>query len=267
MLGGYRLARVLGSGGMGVVYEAEALAAEDLRVAVKVLRRDPVDGDLEVKRFEREIGITCRFAHPGLIRVLDFGAEDGCPYLVMELLAGCTLRSMCHKQPMALEDFRRLFPPIVEAVAHAHSLGVVHRDLKSSNVIVTDDGRPVVLDFGVSKGGTQTRITASGAVVGTPQYMAPEQADGDTPTERSDQYSLGVVAFEMLAGRLPFEGELMPMLALKLYSDAPPMQTMRSDTPAPLGAVVDRMLRREPEDRFESLQAVSEALGAWTRSE
>lgn len=243
-LGAYRLVERLGAGGMAAVYRAldEETLEEREPVAVKVLHGRP-SRDAE-ERFRREAMVCSRLNHPNLVRILDAGDQDGVLYLAMELVRGQTLRGRRASRAVVQEIFA--------GVGAAHSLGIVHRDLKPDNIMITAQGRVVVMDFGLARRDDLVRATATGGVIGTPAYMAPEQIRGEEVDARADQYSLGVMLYEMLAGALPFEGEPLTLL-MKHLSESP------SPLPAPYSPVM-RMLEKQPQDRFPSLAAAWEAL-------
>jgi serine/threonine protein kinase len=209
-IGPYRVLRVLGEGGMGVVYEAEQTAPVHRRVAVKVLRQGFEFSDI-VARFEAERQALAVMTHESIAKVLDAGASDtGSPYFVMELVRGIPITEFCDNSKLTTHQRVALFIPVCRAIQHAHQKGVIHRDLKPSNILVTEaDGQPIpkVIDFGIAKATGQrltekTLVTQFGQAMGTPAYMSPEQAEmsGLDVDTRTDVYSLGVVLYELLAG-------------------------------------------------------------------
>ena len=211
LVGPYRVLRVLGSGGMGIVLEAHQCEPVDRRVAIKLVRAG-LDTRRVLERFDRERRALAVMNHPNIARVFDAGsAEGGRPYFVMELVDGCSITEYCDRHKLRTAERLDLFAVVCEAVQHAHRKGLIHRDLKPSNLMVTEiDGRPVikVIDFGIAKATSEDTlpqlVTRAGEMVGTPEFMSPEQARGDEIDTRSDVYSLGVVLFELLVGELPF---------------------------------------------------------------
>ncbi|HEY6562905.1 MAG TPA: serine/threonine-protein kinase, partial [Pirellulaceae bacterium] len=233
-LGKYRLLRRLGTGGMGDVFEAEQDSPRRL-VALKIIPPFHLSPSL-LKRFEFEAEILGRLDHPGIARVYEAGTAESPvgpqPYFAMELVRGVALDQWPLERQPPLADRISLLVQLCDAVQHAHQQGVIHRDLKPSNILVTDDGRPKVLDFGVARavggdtvaGGT-TFHTASGQILGTLQYMSPEQAAGDSRDvdTRSDVYALGVIAYQLLSDRLPYDVSHQPMhQAVRLIRDVEP---------------------------------------------
>ena len=271
LAGKYLVEQLIKRGGMGAVYRGKHVLM-DKTVAIKVLRPSLAVDDVVVARFSREAKAASRISHPHAVSVTDFGeAENGVVFLVMEYLDGRTLKEVIKSEgPMALERVVEIVRQVTGALDAAHQQGVVHRDLKSDNIMLsqTNGGDwAKVLDFGIAKiqqleGMRDVDITAPNLVVGTPQYMSPEQCSQTGPIDaRSDIYSLGVIVFEMLAGRVPFTGESPTMIMMKQVQDAPPsLIASRRDLPAGVGAVVARALRKQPADRFQTAGELSEAL-------
>ncbi len=273
--GRYRLVELIGEGGMGQVFEAEHL---DLRrkVAIKTLvAQGGVDPQL-VQRFEREAHTLAAVAHPNIVTVTDYGVHEDLPYLVMERLEGRSLAALLETRgTLSVEHATALMRQVLAGLGHAHARGLVHRDLKPGNVWVEthDDGEHVkLLDFGFAKfveaeGGPL--LTAVGIVVGTIAYMSPEQASGGAIDHRSDLYSAGVLFYEMVTGRRPFEGEPVEILRAHLTADPPPLREARpdGDFSPELEAVVKRALEKKPALRFESAGELAKALQAATARE
>ncbi len=179
----------------------------------------------------------------------------------MELVRGKRLRDIIPENGLSLKEFMDAFRPIVKALEFAHGKGIVHRDLKPQNIMITEEGRIVVMDFGLARGEGSSTITASGAAIGTPAYMSPEQASGKKFDTRTDQYSLGVMAFQMLTGQLPFYDENTVNIMLKHITEPPPpLRNIRKDLPEALENVILKMLEKDPADRYESLKEVRTTL-------
>jgi serine/threonine protein kinase len=273
LAGKYLIEKLIKRGGMGSVYLGKHVLM-DKRVAIKVLRPSlALDNDI-VARFSREAKAASRISHPHAVTVTDFGEdENGVVFLVMEYLDGRTLKEIIKSDgPMSLGRVVEIVRQVAGALDAAHQQGVVHRDLKSDNImLVRHDGGDwaKVLDFGIAKikqpeGVRDVDITAANLVIGTPQYMSPEQCSQSSPIDaRSDVYSLGVIVYEMLAGRVPFTGESPTVIMMKQVQDAPPsIVEARPDLPASMAKVIARALAKQPSDRFQTAGEFSEALSA-----
>jgi serine/threonine-protein kinase len=273
MLGSYRILGELGSGGMGAVYRARHVVLERM-VAVKLLRPELTTNRELVRRFVNEAKAASAIRHPGIVDVLDFGhAPDGRAYYVMELLEGESLaHRIATRGRLPERDAARIARAIASALAAAHDRGIVHRDLKPDNVVLVSDPdlgeRPKVLDFGIAKLGdlapNATKYTETGALIGTPLYMAPEQARAASHIDhRADLYSLGCMLYEMLVGEPPFvaigAGELV---ALHLFGVPERPSERGVALAAELEHVVMRLLEKEPSERFQTAAQVSDALAA-----
>lgn len=262
VLGRYRLLERIGAGGMATVYRAippEAKSREEV-VAVKVMRRELAQDPEMAGRFQREAKLTGALDHPNIVRVYDWGDQDGLAYLAMEWMDGGTLRQAMQGQPAALEDGWDALFPLCDAVQYAHSKGVIHRDLKPENIMITQNGLLKVTDFGLARTGQCDQITASGAVLGTPAYMAPEQIEGLNPGPAMDQYAIGVIAFEILTGQLPFGDCDSVNQIFKTMTEKPFPPSHFRDLPPQVDQVLLKMLAKKPKDRYESVQAAAQAL-------
>ncbi len=274
LAGRYRLVSPIACGGMAEVWEGrdEVLGRA---VAVKVLRSH-LSGDATfVERFRREAVTAARLSTPGIVATYDTGLDAGTAYIVMELVAGRTLRQLLDGAgPLDVGLATAIAAQIAGALAHAHHAGLVHRDVKPANVLVCDDEvsgvRVKVTDFGIAKAraGIGTDLTQTGTVLGTPKYLSPEQVQGrDDIDQRSDLYSLGVVLFEMLTGRVPFQGSTDMAIALAHLHDTPPRATsLRPGLPLGLDALVARLLAKSPDDRPATAGEVRRALERMTPS-
>jgi serine/threonine-protein kinase len=253
--GRYRIDAVLGRGGMGVVLRAHDLEARrDL--ALKVLHPDIACDDQSVARFRREAEILARIEHPGVPRCFGLVAEGGELFFVTEFIDGRDLKSeLGERGPMAIPAALELAATVADALAAAHELGVVHRDVKPQNIMLGKDGRVCLVDFGVARLGGEgmDKLTATGSILGTPAYMSPEHFDSHRVDARSDLYSLGVVLFEALCGRLPFQAQSPLAMALAHRdSEAPGLRTLRPEVPPWLDRVVLRLLSKKPAARYSS---------------
>ena len=266
----YKLISMLGEGGIGAVFLAEDLQAAGTRVALKLLKRDVADDPTVLARFEREAVAMQALAHEHIVAPLGYGkSPEGEMCLVMEHIDGETLRTMLKrvKQP-PLWGVLEIARQIAAGLVRAHGLGVVHRDLKPENVMVRwlGEGKPHVkiLDFGMARllmGGPGTPLTRKGAVFGTPEYMPPEQAMGQPVDARADQYALGVMLFEMIAGTRPFKAKNPLEMLQKQIREAPPkLVELAPGTPPHVQAAVERMMAKKPDDRFPDVAAAAAAL-------
>ena len=264
VLGGrFRVEKILGTGASGVVYGVVDSMLQG-EVALKVLWERASAGDPAFERLRREIRAAQKARHPGVIAVNDIILLDDHPALVMEWVDGATLReSVRNSGHFGAERATAVAAKILDALSHLHSLGIVHRDLKSGNILMDKDGNPKLGDFGLAKGqDLGLSLTATGSVLGTPGYMAPEVIEGGTATVRSDLYSFGVVLFEMLTGRLPYEGSSGLEVASRQIKEPPQLEPLKEKgIPTWLRKVVGRLLERDPGDRFDSAAEVLSALG------
>ncbi|MFE3500654.1 serine/threonine-protein kinase [Kitasatospora sp. NPDC059160] len=264
VLGGrYTLVEKVGGGGMGSVWRAEdgVLARP---VAVKILRADLFEDGTGLQRFRREAQLVAAVDHPGIVGVHDYGESGGdgddahCAYIVMDLIEGRPLdRVLEDDGPMSAERALRLLADALDALHAAHRRGIVHRDLKPSNLMVREDGGVVITDFGIARAVASTKLTAPYAVIGTAAYMSPEQASGETTGPASDLYSIGVVGYELLVGRVPYQGEGPLQVALKHVNQ--PVPELPETFPAAVRALIATALAKQPEDRFESAAGMAAA--------
>ena len=258
----YRILRRIGSGGMADVYCAEDIHL-GRQVALKVLHRRFAQDQEFVERFRREASAAAGLAHPNVVGVFDRGRHDGTYYIAMEHLGGRTLKEIVEAEaPLAQERVIELGLQILQAAGFAHRHSVIHRDFKPHNVIVDEQGHAKVTDFGIARAGA-SEMTETGSIMGTAQYLSPEQAQGHAVTATSDLYSIGVLLYEMLAGRLPFEGDSAVSIALKHLSEPPPpISQLRPDVHPALESVVMAALAKDPARRWQSAEQFGEALTA-----
>ncbi|HEX7839241.1 MAG TPA: serine/threonine-protein kinase, partial [Kofleriaceae bacterium] len=274
VLGPYRIVRGLGRGAMGVVYEAEDPQLSR-SVALKVLAPLHACDDERRRRFRREARAAAAVVHPNVAAMYGVGHERGLEYLVMEYVAGITLGEAMRRRggPFEIAEAARLGEAIASGVGRAHELGIVHRDLKTENVMITDTGAVKVLDFGLAKllappagargelSGASHTMTFDGQILGTPAYMSPEQAKGRPVDARSDVFALGVVLYELVTGSRPFRGETAVELFIAIDRDEPRRPSaLNPHVPPALEAIVLRCLRKSPGERFASCREAAEAL-------
>ena len=267
--GRYRLIAPLGEGGMATIWRAvdEQL---DREVAVKILRPQFSSDPGFAARFKQEARAAGGLSHPNIVSVYDYGTDgaDGEQYIVMELVDGRDLSTILRDRgSLSIDDSVRIAIGVASALEVAHRKGIVHRDVKPGNILITDGGDVKVTDFGIARAVSEASMTVTGTTLGSVHYFSPEQARGDEVTGASDVYSLGIVLFEMLTGRRPFEADTAAAVALKRLNEDPPTPTaIGRPQPAGLEAIVMRALAREPADRFPDAGAMAEALRAWRRN-
>ncbi len=259
-LGPYRVVSALGDGGMARVYQAFQPAVNRY-IALKVLPRQFSADPQFFQRFQREANLVARLQHPHIVPVFDFGESDGYAFLVMPLIRGGTLASLLR---LPLTETVRVIRQVAAALDYAHANGVTHRDIKPSNILIDEWGNYLLADFGIARmAESATTLTQAGSLLGTPAYMSPEQAKGEAVGSASDIYSLGIVLYELLTGRVPFQAETPVAVALQ-HVCAPLPRPRRFNpalTPAQ-EAVVLKALARRPTDRFASAGALAQAFSA-----
>jgi serine/threonine protein kinase len=259
--GHYRVTDMLGRGGMGAVF-----LAEDLRlgrtVAVKVLRPDLASETAFVGRFEREARIAARLDHANIIPIYSVEEVNGLHYFVMKYIAGKSLDDLLKDGPLALPHGQAILWQVACGLGHAHQRGVIHRDVKPSNIMIDEGGRALVTDFGISKALHQdTQYTSTGQMVGTPRYISPEQAQGLPLDGRSDQYSLAVVGYQLLVGHLPLVADSVHALMYKhIYEIPPSARSVRPDVPEQMSDALQRAMSKDPGDRFPTMEEFATAL-------
>jgi serine/threonine protein kinase len=262
----FTVGRLLGEGGFAAVFRVR-----DKRhrrdVAVKVLDLGLTPSPSLAERFVREARTVARFEHPHIVPIYKVGGhKNEVLYIVMRCVDGPSLRQLLERRRrLSVRDATRIARQVADAVGYAHGHGVVHRDIKPDNILLDSRGHVLVSDFGIAKAAQEasTQLTTEGMVVGTPQYMSPEQATGERVDTRSDIYALGIVLYQMLAGAPPFDGEWAHAILMKQATAMPtPIRRMRSKVPAELAAVLDRMLAKDPTERYQTADEVSRALVA-----
>ncbi len=264
-LGKYRVLEPLGRGGMARVYRAYHPQL-DRYVAVKVLRSDLVEEQEFLARFQREARAVAALRHPNVVQVFDFDAQDGNYYMVMELLEGDSLRTRLNeyrarRKRMPLDELTRILLDVLAGLDYAHSEGMIHRDVKPANILLSRRGQAVLTDFGIAQIVGGTRYTVSGALMGTLNYMAPEQGLEGQCDVRSDIYSLGIVFYEMLMGDPPYDAETPLAILMKHVNDPLPVPRKRDPSiPKPFERVVLKTLSKRPQQRYQSAEEMAEAL-------
>jgi len=260
----YRLIERVGAGGMSVVHKAQDLALGRL-VAVKILH-DSLTGDPAfLERFRKEAQAAASLSHPNVVTIHDVGQDNSRHYIVMELVEGDDLKKIIrHWAPLSLEKALNLAVQICQGVGYAHRAGFVHCDVKPQNVLVTKGGRAMVADFGIARVITEATMSRGDLNWGTPHYFSPEQAAGEPATPASDVYAVGVILFEMLTGRLPFEADAPAALALMHIRDNPPLATdLRPDVPMPVARIIHKVLAKEPSARYRTADQLGRILQAF----
>jgi serine/threonine protein kinase len=254
-LGSYEIVERLGGGGMAVVYRAvqQPLGRE---VALKALSPDLFQDDGFVKRFEAEAKTLARLDHPNILPIYDFELNDGAAYLTMPLIRGGTLRDILNRGPLDTLTAWRYLREIGDGLQHAHDAGIVHRDLKPTNVLIHQDGRAMLADFGLARGaGQPTHLTTIGLAIGTPGYMAPEQVMGHDVDRRCDIYAMGVLTFEMLTGRLPYIGaNRMEVAYATVNSPIPSAAKLNPALPDELDQLLSKVLAKDPGERPQQVR-------------
>jgi serine/threonine protein kinase len=260
--GDYVLEKEIARGGMGVVFRAKQKSL-GRTVALKMILSDRVATDSAVRRFEQEARAAAALDHPHIVPIYEISEHRGRHYFTMAFVEGKTLKSARKDNTLSREGILRWFVPIVQAVAYAHQHGIIHRDLKPDNVLIDKDGRPRVTDFGLAKKVEgESELTSPGSVMGTPAYMAPEQARGDKKVgPEADVYALGGLLYFLIAGRPPFCGETMTEVLLHVVNDPPePPHKLRADSPMDLEALSLRCLAKAPAERFANAGLLLDAI-------
>jgi serine/threonine-protein kinase len=259
--GRYRVLRKLGSGGMADVYLAED---EELgrRIAIKILNERHAADDQFIERFRREAKNAAGLSHPNIVQIYDRGEAEGTYYIAMEYLEGRTLKeAVAHRDSLPVADAIAYARQILAALRFAHRKGIVHRDIKPHNALIDDDGRVKVTDFGIARAGAASQMTEAGSIIGTAQYLSPEQARGSAVDHRSDLYSVGIVLYELLTGTVPFTGDTPVEIAMKHLSRVPePPSARRPGVPRSLDQIVLRALAKDPEERYGSAEEMDAEL-------
>jgi len=254
----YKIIQKLGEGGMAVVYLGQDLIL-NRHVTVKALRDEYARDEEFIRRFRQEARSAAGLSHPNIVSVFDVGCEDGVHYLVMEYVEGRNLKSLIQEGKVSTGFALQTAYGICDALGHAHKRGIIHRDVKPHNILITPEGRAKLTDFGIARAVSSGTVSATKALVGSVQYISPEQARGEPADARSDIYSLGAVLYEMLTGRPPFLGENPVAVAIKHIQDNPaPVSQVNPRVPRALSAVVEKAMAKNPDLRYQSVTAMAE---------
>ncbi|PWH15241.1 MAG: hypothetical protein DDG60_06390 [Anaerolineae bacterium] len=263
--GPYQIVAPLGEGGMAAVYKAYQPSMERY-VALKILPRQMAQSEEFIARFRREARLVAQLQHPHILPVFDYGESDGYTYIVMPFVQSGTLSDLLKSRRLSYAEIRRIIVQIADALGYAHAHGMIHRDVKPSNVLIDERGNCLLTDFGLARMAEATSmLTSSGAIIGTPAYMSPEQGAGSPLDSRSDIYSLGIILYEMVTGRVPYSAETPIAVVFKHIQDPlPAVRNLVPDIPDGLELVLLKALAKRPEDRFQTteefIHAVEEAL-------
>jgi serine/threonine-protein kinase len=266
-IGPYEVRKLLGKGGMGAVYLARDHSL-DRRVALKMLpRRLSRDAEI-VARFQREARALAKLRHPNLMHIYQVGTHRDHPYFAMEYIQGSTLAALVVKAgPLPVPQVVHIAGDVMAALDKVHQAGIIHRDIKPGNIMIDEDGRAILMDFGLAREQQDIGLTADHTVLGTPSYMSPEQAKGEPLDTRTDIYSLGVVLYEMLAGKPPFQGKsAFQVLRQHIESSVPPPSSRNPDVPPELDAVIARAVAKAPADRYQTVTEMAADLSGVVRS-
>ena len=253
--GQYQIVAPLGEGGMAAVYKAYQPAMERY-VAIKVLPRHMSSSEEFAARFRREARLLAQLQHPHILPVFDYGESEGYPYIVMPFIISGTLADVLRNKRLSLPEVRRILTQIGDALSYAHTRGMIHRDIKPSNVLIDERGNCLLTDFGLARmAEVSTHITTSGAIMGTPAYMSPEQGAGGNVDHRSDIYSLGIVLYEMVTGRVPYTAETPVAVVFKHIQDPlPSIHKFNPNLPDSVELVLRKALAKSPEDRYQTTE-------------
>jgi len=260
-LGKYKIIAEAGRGNFAAVYKAVDTTL-DRTVALKVLAPHLLWDYPLVQRFQREVRVAANLDHPNIVTIYEVSQIEGVYFIAMQFLEGRTLSRILETEgPLPVSQAQAIVEQVASALDYARARGFVHRDVKPSNVIVAEDGRATLADFGLVKAGEGTKLSTTGVVFGTPEYMSPEQAQGEKVDQRSDIYSLGIMLFEMLTGQVPFEADTPLEVPIKHLTAALPLpREVNPDIPEPMEQVILKAMAKAPEDRYQWVSEMAEAL-------
>lgn len=249
----YEIIRAIGEGGMANVYLAYDTIL-NRRVAVKILRGDLAEDEKFIRRFQREAIAASSLSHPNIVEIYDVGEDNGKYFIVMEYVEGKTLKQLIKKRgALTLAEVIDIMVQLTSAIAHAHDSYIIHRDIKPQNVIILDDGRVKIMDFGIAAQLNSNDLTQTNSVMGTVYYLPPEQANGTTTTTKSDIYSLGILMYELVIGKVPFKGDSPVEVAIKQMKEPiPDIITSNPDIPQSIENIILRACAKNPKNRYES---------------
>jgi eukaryotic-like serine/threonine-protein kinase len=251
--GRYELEKLVGSGGMSNVFRAHDRLLERT-VALKILHEQYTRDEDYVERFRREARAVAQLAHPNIVTVIDRGEQEGRQFIVFEYIDGENLKELSNRGPLEVRQAIGLSLQVARALSFAHERGLVHRDVKPQNVLLNDDGQAKVTDFGIARSLDVQGVTQTGTVLGTSDYIAPEQARGQKVDPKTDIYSLGVVLYELLSGEVPFSGDNFVAVAMRHVNEpVPSVLDRRPDCPVRLDLAIQRAMSKDPDDRFQSM--------------
>ncbi|MEK6274401.1 MAG: protein kinase [Actinomycetota bacterium] len=260
--GRYELEKLVGSGGMSNVFRAHDRLLERT-VALKILHEQYTRDEDYVERFRREARAVAQLAHPNIVTVIDRGEQEGRQFIVFEYIDGENLKELSNRGPLDVREAIRLSLQVARALSFAHHRGLVHRDVKPQNVLLNDEGQAKVTDFGIARSLDVHGVTQTGTVLGTSDYIAPEQARGQKVDPKTDIYSLGVVLYELLGGEVPYAGDNFVAVAMRHVNEpVPSVLERRPDCPVRLDLAIQRAMSKDPEDRFESMDEFAGELEA-----
>lgn len=257
----YQIIEMIGGGGMANVYLAKDLIL-NRQVAIKMLRMEFANDEEFIARFDREAQSATSLSHPNIVNIYDVGDEEHLLYMVMEYVDGMTLKEYIHRfSPLPMQDVVDIMKQITSAIHHAHEHNIIHRDIKPQNILIDQNGKVKVTDFGIAIALSSTALTQTNSILGSVHYLSPEQARGGLATKKSDIYSLGIVFFELLTGRLPFSGHSPVSIALKhLQNNTPSVRRYQSDIPQSIENIVLRATAKDPFHRFQSVSDMYHSL-------
>ena len=253
-IGPYKILSVLGEGGFGIVYLAEQKTPVRRQVALKVIKPG-MDSKQIIARFEAEEQALALLDHPNIAHVFDAGASEvGRPYFAMEYVKGKPLSEIIKTEGLSSDQAVDIALQICEGLREAHKSGIIHRDIKPSNIIIDENGRCRILDFGLAAIQSEERLTRTGSLLGTAEYMSPEQVRGEKIDHRSDIFSLGVLLYEMLTGQLPFKGDYVVGLVYSIINEYPePLAKKKPEIPGVFQTIIDKVLEKDPESRYQNI--------------
>jgi serine/threonine protein kinase len=257
-LGNYKIVSKLGQGGMATVYKAHELSLNRM-VALKVLSSQLSEDKAYIKRFQREAQAAAQLNHPNIVQIYAIGEEQGVHYFAMEYIKGKSLADIRQEEGVLKpDDAVPIIRQVADALAEAHKAGLVHRDIKPSNIMIDAAGRPKVTDFGIAYVSyANTKLTRNGSIIGTPEYLSPEQCEGKTVDQRSDIYSLGVTLYELLSGKTPYEADTPVSMLMKIVKgEFPALQEVNPNVPESLRVIVDKMMLKDVQKRYQRMEEV-----------